>query len=442
MPHDIFISYSSKDKPIADGICANLEAAGLRCWIAPRDITPGDDWPTAITAAISASKVMVLVFSANSNASADVGREIILAANYKLIIIPFKIEDVEPEPGKQYYLAQTHWLDAMNPPTRDQIRVLVETTRAFVPAIEPAGIVQIVSAPSHPQPFQAIAKPASDPVPVSELLGDRSSQTGAVGKKSWFRRAYLWTAVPIFLIILLAGFWTKLQGLTTVSQPTPTIAASAPSIPTSTDLPEATITVTPAPTNTVIPMMTATLTTGTVIGYVVWGDDPFEGVNVMLCADWAGSCKGLAYNSTSDVNGKFLISGIEPGIYTVIPSVPEQLGISIPMDEQGEIQVSAGETVILDKINQCKYDLQVNSPVVQNGKVTLRWAPYPGGGYRVEIADFYWNSSDGKSISSSSSAQLSYTSQKTFPSGSYIWYVMAWGQNGLCRRSVGRFTIP
>jgi hypothetical protein len=48
MAHDVFISYSSKDKPLADGICANLEAVGIRCWTAPRDIGPGEDWPTAI----------------------------------------------------------------------------------------------------------------------------------------------------------------------------------------------------------------------------------------------------------------------------------------------------------------------------------------------------------------------------------------------------------
>ena len=119
MTHDVFISYSSKDKPIADGVCANLESAGIRCWIAPRDITPGEDWPTAITRAISQSRVMVLVFSASSNSSEDVGREIILAANSRLVIIPFKIENVEPEPGKQYYLARTHWLDAINPPTQE-----------------------------------------------------------------------------------------------------------------------------------------------------------------------------------------------------------------------------------------------------------------------------------------------------------------------------------
>ncbi len=36
MAHDVFISYSSKDKPIADAVCANIEAAGIRCWVAPR----------------------------------------------------------------------------------------------------------------------------------------------------------------------------------------------------------------------------------------------------------------------------------------------------------------------------------------------------------------------------------------------------------------------
>ena len=147
MAHDVFISYSSKDKPIADAVCANLEAAGLRCWIAPRDIAPGEDWPTAIAEAIPQSRVMVLVFSANSNASDDVGRELILASNNKLVIIPFKIENVEPVPGKQYYLARTHWLDAMNPPTQGQIDVLVRRVATILPATGPDGGTAPVRAP-------------------------------------------------------------------------------------------------------------------------------------------------------------------------------------------------------------------------------------------------------------------------------------------------------
>jgi hypothetical protein len=132
MAHDIYISYSSKDKSVADALCANLESAGLRCWMAPRDIMPGDDWPTAISMAISHSRIMVLVFSSNANSSDQVSREILLAANNKLVIIPFKIDNIEPEPGKQYYLARTHWIDALNPPTQSQIDVLINSVRALV----------------------------------------------------------------------------------------------------------------------------------------------------------------------------------------------------------------------------------------------------------------------------------------------------------------------
>jgi hypothetical protein len=41
---DVFVSYSSRDKPVADAVCASLEGRGIRCWIAPRDILPGADW--------------------------------------------------------------------------------------------------------------------------------------------------------------------------------------------------------------------------------------------------------------------------------------------------------------------------------------------------------------------------------------------------------------
>jgi WD40 repeat protein len=130
--HDVFISHSSKDKPIADGICANLEAAGLRCWIAPRDIDPGEDWPTAITRGIATARAMVLVFTQNANMSDEVSRELYLAANSKLTIIPFVVEGVTPEAGKAYYMGRTHWLDAMNPPTKEQIDILAKRVGSLI----------------------------------------------------------------------------------------------------------------------------------------------------------------------------------------------------------------------------------------------------------------------------------------------------------------------
>jgi hypothetical protein len=226
MAHDIFISYSSKDKPIADGICANLEAAGIRCWIAPRDIAPGEEWPRAITNAISKSKVMVLVFSANSNSSSDVGREIVLAANHNLVIIPFKIENIEPEPGKQYYLAQTHWLEAMNPPTRGQIQMLVERVKALVPAVEVDGSVQT----------------AINPIP--------SKGQSSISKKNGFRLGYLWIVAALLIVILGVALWPRIQGMSVIPTATlpPTLTATDIPLPTATILPTATkVVITPTP---------------------------------------------------------------------------------------------------------------------------------------------------------------------------------------------------
>ena len=69
MAHDVFISHSTKDKAIADAVCAALEAGKIKCWIAPRDIIPGDKWASAIVEAIDNSRIMLLIFSHNSNNS-------------------------------------------------------------------------------------------------------------------------------------------------------------------------------------------------------------------------------------------------------------------------------------------------------------------------------------------------------------------------------------
>src|ERR1035441_5647822 len=68
--HEVFISYSNKDKNVADAICATLEALPLRCWIAPRDVTAGHSWGSSIIEAIEEAKVMVLVYSGTGSPAA------------------------------------------------------------------------------------------------------------------------------------------------------------------------------------------------------------------------------------------------------------------------------------------------------------------------------------------------------------------------------------
>ena len=124
MTNDVFISYSTKDKHVADAVCSTLENNGVRCWIAPRDVFPGSDWAQSITNAIKASKLMVLIFSQNSNSSPQVTKELNLAVGHNLMVVPFKIDNSVPSGSMEYFLADMHWLDAIDGDMHDQINRL------------------------------------------------------------------------------------------------------------------------------------------------------------------------------------------------------------------------------------------------------------------------------------------------------------------------------
>ena len=121
MAHDVFISYSSKNKQVADAICSGLEQRKIRCWIAPRDVPPGGNYGEAIVHAIAGCKVVVLVYSNAVNLSAAVMREAERAMHHAKPIIPFRLEDVPMQPGLEFFLASCHWLDAIDPPMEQHI---------------------------------------------------------------------------------------------------------------------------------------------------------------------------------------------------------------------------------------------------------------------------------------------------------------------------------
>lgn len=62
MKYDVFISYSSKDNKIATNICTMLEASGITCWIAPRNIEGGKSYAREIIEAIGDSQLILFLF--------------------------------------------------------------------------------------------------------------------------------------------------------------------------------------------------------------------------------------------------------------------------------------------------------------------------------------------------------------------------------------------
>jgi len=139
MAHDAFISYSTKDKATADAVCATLESNGIRCWIAPRDVLPGMNWAGAIIDALHHARVLILVFSTNSNGSSQVMQEVERAASNGIPILPLRIEDVLPSNAMEYFLGSRHWLDAMTPPLEAHLQRLARTVRLLLDQAESPG---------------------------------------------------------------------------------------------------------------------------------------------------------------------------------------------------------------------------------------------------------------------------------------------------------------
>ena len=132
MAHEVFISYSSQDKVIADAVCAGLEAEGIRCWISSRDIPHGTKFVHEISTAIINCKVLVVIHSKSVSTADWVMREVERAINNKKHIIPFGIDQSKPELGLDLILGSLNWLDAMTEPLSQHIAKLSRSILALL----------------------------------------------------------------------------------------------------------------------------------------------------------------------------------------------------------------------------------------------------------------------------------------------------------------------
>lgn len=114
MAHDVFISYSTIDKEMANEICHLLEQNGVKCWIAPRNIPVGEKYGTKIIEAIKDCPIFVLIFSENSAKAQWVESETNVAFSSKKMIIPYKIDKSTLEDYDEFYLMlnNRHWIES------------------------------------------------------------------------------------------------------------------------------------------------------------------------------------------------------------------------------------------------------------------------------------------------------------------------------------------
>ena len=164
MSHQVFISYCTEDAPVAEAVCGALEQDGIKCWMAPRDVQPGENWGRSIIKAIASSKLMVLVFSGHTNTSRHVNNEIERAVSHRITILPFRIEKVQPSEDLELFISSCHWLDAYTPPLDAKISQLVAAVRGVITG-------KPVAAPAAAAPLPIATKLAEAPVPRAANRG-------------------------------------------------------------------------------------------------------------------------------------------------------------------------------------------------------------------------------------------------------------------------------
>jgi len=188
------------------------------------------NWAGAIVDALHESRVLVLVFSTNSNGSQQVMREVERAASSGIPILPFRIENVIPSKGMEFFLGTPHWLDAMTPPLEQHLGRLASTVTLLLeqlpqpvaapePGLSPPGPAEASVVSPSVSGSSSVATPEPEPASNSGIDGQAAvAQAGphappAGWLPAWIRASrrslldsrFRWPALAVFVLALGTG---------------------------------------------------------------------------------------------------------------------------------------------------------------------------------------------------------------------------------------------
>lgn len=129
----------------------HLEDNGIACWIAPRDIRPGEpNWGKAIIEGLSNCQAMVLLLTQQSNGSQHVMKEAERAVNKKIPILVARFQPIDVSKELEYYVSSSQFLDATAPPLQQHLEPLLGRVREIIAAAD--RVPAIVTAERRPRP--------------------------------------------------------------------------------------------------------------------------------------------------------------------------------------------------------------------------------------------------------------------------------------------------
>ncbi|KJU83744.1 TIR protein [Candidatus Magnetobacterium bavaricum] len=114
MGYDVFLSYVRGDQEFADDLVSSLTKRNIRCWIDHKDLPLGLTWDDEIFKAITENPglLMLVLLSEKTLLSKEVAREVRLADDNNVHIIPVRIKDVKLTGALAFRLNGKHRIDA------------------------------------------------------------------------------------------------------------------------------------------------------------------------------------------------------------------------------------------------------------------------------------------------------------------------------------------
>lgn len=178
--HDVFISYSTKDRQQAYEIRTFLTGKGISCWMAPESIPTGSNYTKEIPVAIRTCRVFLLILSENAQQSPWVLRELDGAVNNNRYILPYLLDEKPMEDEFQFLLTGCQW----HPSWQENA---LEGLAARILALLPPPVKEdpVPAAPvSVPEPVPAAVETETVP-PAEEVPAAPGFVCPACGSRNW-----------------------------------------------------------------------------------------------------------------------------------------------------------------------------------------------------------------------------------------------------------------
>jgi hypothetical protein len=230
MMYDVFLSHAPRDRAVAARLAGAFSERGWRCWLAPRDPPREGLNPVMLTAALTRSRMLLLV--ASYSVAEAPGLKQLLEQAYRngIPILVFRIENVRLRHVLSDRVPEDCQLSALKRPLAPYIEQLMAVAAGILDpgdtggpggeGGEPMGVGQgpstVASSGSHtsvvleaPPVSRADPGPQRQPALVTGIPGPEVANTGPAQRAS---RARLpgrlgWLGASLLAAAGLAGLW-------------------------------------------------------------------------------------------------------------------------------------------------------------------------------------------------------------------------------------------